>query len=152
MRKWIAMAAAVLMVAAAGTAMAATTDVQVTAQVAGTCVFSTPPSFNFGLLDQASTSDAVLNGNLQFWCTNGVAYTLSDQANVGTADGAYSGNLSDGAGHDIGYNIGYDNYQGTGAGPSSPLVSSLTVTIPNGNYVGAVPGTYSETVTFTITP
>jgi len=154
MKKLVSLAMVLGLVLGLGTAaMAAeSTDITVSATVQPTCRFATPlPTLAFGTLDQSSLLDATVAGNLRFWCTIGTAYILSDEFNIGVADGAFSGTLVDGA-NNIPYSISYNNFQGPGLGRSAEITSLLTATILNANYINAPPGAYSDIVTFTINP
>jgi spore coat protein U-like protein len=75
---------------------------------------------------------------------------LGDEANPGVADGSFSGTLLSGT-DSLPYTIAYTNFSGAGTGKTTPKTSVLTVTIANADYVNAVPGVYTDTVTFTIT-
>ncbi len=121
------------------------------ANLIGTCKFTATPSLAFGVLDQSLTTDVSAAGNLQFWCTRGAAYTLSDQANPAVGDGAFAGAISNG-GQTIPYTISYNNFNGTGIGKTNLLTSSLTARILNGDFVNAPAGAYTGTVTFTVAP
>lgn len=121
------------------------------ANLIGTCKFTSTPSLAFGVLDQTLASDANAGGNLQFWCTKGASYTLSDQANPAVGDGAFAGTISNGS-RDIPYTINYNNFSGTGVGRTNLLTSSLSAKILNGDYVNAPAGAYVGTVTFTVAP
>ncbi len=149
--KKILIVAAVLIVAGAlgGDVFAAgTTTVNVSANIVGTCQFSTTPTLAFGALDQTSSSDATATGALTFWCTKGAAYTLSDPLG---STGAYAGTISNGT-DSIAYSIAYTSATGTGTGKTSPVSSTLTATILNTNYVDVSAGAYAGTVQFTIAP
>ncbi len=143
----ILMAGAVVGIAFAG----GTTTVSVSANIVGTCQFSTTPTLAFGALDQTSSADATATGNLTFWCTKGAAYTLSDPVNPGVGDGTYSGTISNGT-DNITYSIAYTNATGSGAGKTSPIASTLTAAILNSDYVDVSAGSYNGTVQFTIAP
>src|SRR4030067_3544344 len=68
-----------------------TTTVNVSANITGTCQFSTTPTLAFGALDQNSSSDATAAGTLTFWCTKGAASTLSGALG---SSGTYAGTTS----------------------------------------------------------
>jgi len=141
-----------LVLALGNVAMAAdSADVSVTANVVGTCRFQSTPTLDFGDLDQTVGTDATTTGDLVFWCTRNAAYTLSDEGNVGVADGSFSGNLANGP-ETIPYSISYTNFSGNGSGRTVPITSALTATILNADYVDAPEGVYNDVVTFTITP
>jgi spore coat protein U-like protein len=153
MKKVMIVVAVIMMVGAIGGIAFAggTTTVNVSANITGTCQFSTTPTLAFGALDQNSSSDATAAGTLTFWCTKGVAYTLSDPVNPGVGDGTYAGTISNGT-DSIAYSIAYTNATGGGAGKTSPIASALTATILNANYVDVSAGAYAGTVQFTIAP
>ena len=149
--KKILIVAAVLIVAGAlgGDVFAAgTTTVNVSANIVGTCQFSTTPTLAFGALDQTSGAPATATGTLSFWCTKGAAYTLSDPLG---STGTYSGSISNGT-DTIAYSIGYTNATGSGTGKTSPISSTLNATILNTDYVDVSAGAYAGTVQFTIAP
>ncbi|MBI5235091.1 MAG: spore coat protein U domain-containing protein [Deltaproteobacteria bacterium] len=150
MKKLLAMAAAILLFGSAS-AMAATTNVNVSASIAGTCQFSATPALAFGALDQTLATDAVATGNLVFWCTKNAAYVLGDETNPAVADGSFSGTLVSGA-DTMAYTIAYTNSSGSGLGKTSTITSALTGTITNAVYVNAPAGAYADIVTFTLTP
>jgi spore coat protein U-like protein len=155
MKRYFVAAVAVALVAAAGVAVAATTDVTVNATVLEACAFRSVPTVNFPALDPA-TGAAVDSPtvNLTFNCTSGVGYTLTDPNNPLVGDGTYSGNLSDASANTIPYTLTYTNFTGTGAGggAGNEISSAITGHILAGNYDSAPAGSYTEVVTFTITP
>jgi hypothetical protein len=152
MKRALIVAITVALVSWGGVAMAIdTTDVDVTANVVASCVFTSTPTLAFGVLDQTSALDAVISGDLVFWCSSGVGYTLGDETNPLVGDGTFAGTLVDGP-NSMGYSITYTNFTGVAGGIGAPVTSVLTATIPNANYVGAPPGAYADQVTFTITP
>ena len=150
MKKVMIVVAVIMMVGAvSGIAFAGgTTTVNVSANITGTCQFSTTPTLAFGALDQNSSSDATAAGTLTFWCTKGAAYTLSDPLG---SSGTYASTISNGT-DSIAYSIAYTNATGGGAGKTSPNSSTLTATILNANYVDVSAGAYAGTVQFTIAP
>lgn len=121
------------------------------ANLIGTCKFTATPSLAFGVLDQTVTSDANAAGNLQFWCTKGASYTLSDQANPAVGDGTFAGTISNGS-QTIPYSIIYNNFSGIGIGKTNPITASLAAKILNSDYANAPAGAYLGTVTFTVAP
>lgn len=134
--------------AVAGSASAATTTVNVSASITGTCKFNATPTLAFGTLDQTSAADATTSGSLTFWCTKDSGYALVDPD---AAVGSYAGTIADGA-NTIPYSITYNNDTGSGGGKTAPITSTLSATIANANYVDAPAGNYSGSVLFTITP
>jgi spore coat protein U-like protein len=135
----------------AGSALAATQDLTVSAQVVGTCRFERATDIDFGDLDQTATTDETATGSLVFWCTKNANYILGDEANSAVGDGSFSGELAKGS-EKIAYSLSYDNHSGNGAGKTSPITSTITATILNADYVNVPAGKYNDTVTFTLTP
>jgi spore coat protein U-like protein len=151
MKKLVVFVLAVMMMAMAGVAMAATQDVTISANIIGTCRFDSTAPVAFGQLDQTAATDETASGSVVFWCTKNAAYTLSDEANVGTADGTFSGTLVSGP-DTIPYILSYNNTSGSGLGKTSLITSTINGTIANVDYVNAAAGNYTDIVTFTITP
>lgn len=154
MKRLFSAVIAATLVFAAGAALAAdTTNLSVTANVLSTCLFNAAPAdLAFGALDPNAAVNATAGSSLSFWCTQGAAYTLGDEANPAVGDGSFNGTLSDGGGNTIPYSIAYDNFSGNGAGRTTAIVSNLTGTILNADYINAAAGNYTDTVTFTINP
>jgi spore coat protein U-like protein len=152
-RTMVVMTAMAILLTMAGTAMAGgTQNVNVTANIVGTCQFNSAGDVAFGALDQTSTADQTATGSLVFWCTKNATYTLSDETNVGVADGSFTGTLTGPPTGSITYTLTYTNSSGSGAGKTSPITSAITGTILNADYVNAPAGNYTDTVTFTIAP
>jgi len=139
----------------ASSALAATQVLSVSAKVIGNCAFNSAADVDFGDLNQNSGSDQTAKGNLVFWCTKNATYNLSDGEDVaGSGDGTFAGTLlPTGTSPDtINYSLTYSNFNGDGAGKTSPITSAITATIVNADYVNVAADTYTDTVTFTITP
>ena len=151
MKKLLLLVVAMIILAMAGVAMAANQDVTISANIVGTCQFDSTTAVAFGPLDQTVGTDATASGSVVFWCTKNALYTLSDEANVGTADGTFNGTLVSGP-DNIPYTLSYNNTSGAGLGKTSLITSTISGTIANGDYVNAAAGNYTDTVTFTITP
>lgn len=153
MKKLIVLAVAMMIIATAGMGMAATQDVQVSAQVTGNCKFVSTAPVAFGILDQTLATPATATGNVVFWCTaNVAAYVLGDETNPGVADGSFSGVMTDGGVNTIPYTLAYTNFTGAGLGPLTNITSTITGTIANADYINAAVGNYTDVVTFTLTP
>ena len=123
-----------------GAAMAAdSANLTVNATVQATCGISTAPTINL-TLDPSSGLPVTGNGNIDFICTNGTAYTLTGPA----------GGTMIGASDNIVYTLGYTNLVGTGTG--STQTSVATVTVPYANYATKPAGAYTEIVIVSILP
>lgn len=144
-----ALAAAGLPALATLAADSATLNVQ--ANVVGNCKFNTASAtMNFAALDQTLTTDANANATLSFWCTRNATYTLSD--NGGANVSGVQRRLNDGGTNYINYSIAPYVTTGAGQGKTTPITVNLSGTIANADYVDAPAGSYSDQVTFTITP
>ena len=126
--------------------------VQVTATVTGTCQFNSGGSVTF-TLDPSSSADAT--GSVTqpaFWCTNGTAYSITDDFGVNEAvANTVPRRLKDSGTNYIPYDLTY-TATGTGAGKNSPISMNIGATVLNTNFVNAPVGSYNDTVTLTITP
>lgn len=150
----IGMALAAAGFAAPLSALADTATLSVTATVVGTCKVTTSTgTLAFGSLDPSSATDGSgSSSDIQFWCTKGAAYTITDDNGlheVGSQHRMQSDTLA--TAEYIPYNISY-TASGTGSGPSTPITLSVSGTVLNADYINASADTYSDTVTFTITP
>jgi len=156
MKKWLVLAMVMgPVLALGGLAVAGDSNtLTVSASVSGNCKFNSPNStLAFGALDPNSTADASASASVTFWCTKGSAYSISDD------DGLYeSGPNANRMRHAtdtteyIPYSLGYTPATGNGGGKTNPITLSISGTISNTNYVNALAGSYSDTVTLTITP
>lgn len=134
-------------------AMAATNTMTVSASVTGTCRFSAATStLAFGALDPSSAANGAGAVNVNFWCTRGTAYSMTDD------DGLYeTGVNANRMQHAvtpteyIPYTISYAA-AGTGLGATSPIILAVTGAIANADYINALEGAYADTVVLTVTP
>ncbi len=143
--------AALAITTLAGTAIAANKNVIINADVVGTCEFvdASDVSINFGALT-AGMADQTKAGSTQFWCSNGVSYTVA--ANDGINFEAGSKQMTSGA-HKLPYELTLDKTSGTGTGVSGPITLNLTATINGSDLDNAHVGTnYTDTVVLTLTP
>lgn len=159
MKRTIQAAVVVLLLVAAGIAAAAdSAPVTVTARVLGTCRFSAGgATLAFGDLPFDVAGNALgsppATTSLQFWCTNGASYTITDDSGLNeTAPGARRmqsvGLVTP---EYIAYNMSYNPATGTGNGPGNPI--TLTIDGSVGAVYGAnSPASYADTVTLTINP
>ena len=137
----------------ASSALAADQNLNVSARVVGHCAFNSTSNVDFGDLNQISADNATATGDLIFWCTNNASYTLGDEDNPAVGDGTFAGTLLAGTSADtIDYTLAYTNTTGSGAGKTSPITSVITANIVNADYVNVEADTYTDIVTFTITP
>lgn len=158
MKRTIQAAVIVLLVVTAGAAGAQdTATVTVTARVLGTCQFSAAGA-TLGFGDLPFTAAGIAQGRststtLNFWCTSGAAYTITDD------DGLYETGLNLnrmqsttlGAPEYIDYTLTYNPATGTGLGPGTPITLTIDGTV-GATYTNNSPDSYTDTVTLTINP
>lgn len=156
MKKWLVLS--VLMSLAAGftgSALAADSNtLTVTASVQGSCRFNSATStLAFGALDPSLDTDATASTSVDFWCTRGSNYSISDD------DGLYETGVDANrmrhavtATEYIPYTLTYNPASGTGSGRTSPITLDISGSILNADYVNALAGDYADTVVLSITP
>lgn len=152
MRRILMAMVAVAVVAMAGVAAEAdTTTVSVNATVTGTCRFLTGGSVAF-TLDPASVADAAGTvTNPTFWCTNGTAYTITDDDGVNDVVlGVHRMRLGATTNY-IPYAFSYTS-TGTGGGRTAVRTMNIAATVVNSDFANAAEGSYADTVTLTINP
>jgi len=130
-----------------------TATVDVTATVVGTCQFLEDATLDFGTLDPSAGSDVTATTSLDFWCTKNATYTITDD------DGLYeTGPNQNRMRHAsltteyIPYSFSYTPTSGTGQGKNSPITLTISGTVLGSDYIDASAGSYSDTVTLSITP
>jgi spore coat protein U-like protein len=147
MKKLTAIAAAVAIVAMAGSAFAAqtSTNLSVSASVSAACAATTTTNIDFGALDPVNdpatttASGKVSAGVINVKCTQGTSYALSTPATATIANGA----------NNITYTPVYS------AAANSGLVAGVNHTIDasvaKAAYASAPVGAYAGTLTVTVT-
>jgi spore coat protein U-like protein len=141
-----------LVLVLSGAAMAGdTAQVNVSANVVGTCKFLTGGTMAFGDLDPSSGSDkSATVTQPTFWCTKNASYTIADDLGLnesGTQRRVKHASLTE----YINYSMNYTT-TGTGLGRTSPVTMNISGTIPFADYRDASAGGYSDTVILTINP
>jgi len=129
----------ILLAVLTGSALAATQNLLVSAQVVGTCRFDSAADIDFGTLDRPRLL-MKRNGRLVFWCTKNADYTLGDETNPAVADGKFSGTLVGTNGHDP-LRPGVYQLIRTGRGKTSPITSVVTApsSMPTTSTWGSIP-------------
>lgn len=154
MKRLILTAMAVITaVMVSGAAMAATNTMTVSASVVGTCRFSAATStLAFGALDPSSVADGAGSVNVNFWCTRGTAYSMTDDDGLNET-GVNANRMQHAVTPTeyIPYSINYAA-AGTGLGATSPITLTVTGAIANADYINALEGAYADTVVLTVTP
>jgi len=152
MNKLLGMVMVLGLVLSTGVAFADTNTFTVQASVIGICKLSSGTStLDFGALDPSLTSDGAATTTVNFWCTKNAGYTVA--ANNGAHFGSGSKRMEGPTAADlIPYSLSNNPSTGIGSGKTTPIVLTLTGSILNADYVNAAVGSYSDTVTLTITP
>jgi len=143
-----------------------TATVSVQANVRATCFFTTTSAtLNFGNLYQGSAPpDVTVTASLTFKCTsNNTAYTITDDngqyydgttqrmrhATVTTAFIPYTYCYTTGTAPNP-CNTDTPSFNGTGG--TAPITLNISATVRGTDYANAQTGSYSDTVTMTISP
>jgi len=158
MRKVMLVAIMIMIIAFAGSAMAATLDIAVQANVVGTCriVTAGPLSVDFGDLTYnagtGSSNAATLSASLDYWCTNGATYTITS-AGANDASCTAAPCMMFGA-SEIPYTAtATDSGTGTGAGPAAGNQTiDVQIDIAAGAADNASIGLHTDTLTITVVP
>lgn len=124
-----------------GNAMAAdSATITVNATVLGTCSFNANTyTMDFASIDPTNTGDITGSVELDFTCTNGTNWNLTDESGIKSMDSSDD---------TLAYNIA--TYALTGTGDGTPKTLTITGTVAEGEYATASAGTYSDTFTIGI--
>lgn len=135
-----------------------TSTFTVTATVNATCNISTSP-LAFGVYDPSSAKDGTTT--LGVTCTNGTAYNIGLDAGTGSGATIDSRKMTSGAGTltyslfsnsgrttTWGNTVGTNTVAGTGSGSQQSLTVYGRIT---SNQTSAIAGSYSDTITVTVT-
>jgi spore coat protein U-like protein len=153
MKKLILVVSALGVLAAAGPALAVSTNtISVSASVSPTCKFSSGTStLNFGTLDPTSAANATASASTTFWCTKGATYSVSNDNGLHSSGSTIRMQNSTDLTQFMPYTLAYTN-SGTGLGKNTPVTLNVTGTILNSDYVDAAAGNYADSVVLTVTP
>lgn len=127
-----------------------TATVTVSATVPATCQFTTNTGTVSFTLDPTSNANATGTVSAPvFWCTNGTPYTITDDLGLNEGAGTVRKMKISSGTDTIPYSFSY-TASGTGTGKSGSTTLSITSAVVNSDYVNAKAGTYSDTVTITL--
>lgn len=138
-----------LVLGLAGMAVADNATVTVSGTVTGTCKFISGGTISY-TLDPSSAGDAT--GTVSqptFWCTKGSSYTISDDNGANKSGSIYR--MKDTSTDYIAYSFTYTK-TGTGGGKGSTKTMDIASKVLNADFINAPAGSYTDTVTLTITP
>jgi spore coat protein U-like protein len=135
-------------------AMAAGTNtLTVSANVVGTCKFSTATStLAFGALDPSVATNVNAAGSTQYWCTKGVTTASIAADNGANFSVARRMKHTTAPADFIPYSLTLTPSATAPAGPGTPLTLALAGTVLGTDYTAVSAGNYTDTVTLTITP
>lgn len=154
MGKSITVFIALAVLAAGGAAWAAGSNtLTVSANVAPTCRFSAATStLAFGALDPSTGGNVNGSSSTSFWCTKGVTTDLIT-AGLGLNPAGAVRQMRDSVSLDlIPYSLTLTPDGSTNQGPASTRTLSISGTVLAADYTSKAAGSYSDTVTLTITP
>ncbi|HEX9191762.1 MAG TPA: spore coat protein U domain-containing protein [Candidatus Deferrimicrobiaceae bacterium] len=151
MKKVLMAVIAAALVAMAGSAMADTTTVAVSATVTGTCRFLSTGTISFAL---DPSSGGVANGTVgqpTFWCTRGTNFTITDDDGLWESGTTHRMRHATVTTEYIPYSFTYTS-TGTGGGRGTTVTMDIASQVLNADFINALAGSYADTVTLTITP
>jgi len=136
-------------------AAAADTNVDVRANIKGTCVIDAVTMIDFGDLEQGTTAvDRTQAGSVRYWCSKGMVYsvTLGNGSNFLTTR-RMKGQASTNSTEFLAYDLTSDApATGTGAGPSALATVNLSATVKGTDYNALSVGQFTDIVVVTIAP
>ena len=159
MRKAMLLGIMIMIIALAGPAMAATMDINVRANVVGTCKVTTAGPLTVDFLDLSydaagSSNAAAQTTSFNYWCTNGAAYSYSSAGANDASCTTPPCMMNAGLTSEIPYSVTLnDTGSGTGSGPSNPDETiSVQIDIAAGAADNAAVGLHTDTLTVTLAP
>lgn len=149
---WV-LAAAWAVLSPVGASAAAKAPLGVGVNAAGNCKFHGPPAvLAFGSLDPLAGRDARARATLMFKCTRGSTWQASDDGGLHElAAGAYRMRHTVLDAH-IPYRLTFTNASGTSQGANVEQTLAIDGLVRAGSYAASPVGTYTDTVTITLSP
>ena len=139
-----------------GPALADTANVNVSANIKGICKIESIQSVDFGdLIQGANAADKTAPGTVNYWCTKGVAYTvtLGTGQNAAGAVRQMQGQASTNSTELLPYDLILPTPPPTtGRGPQTPEALALQGTVKATDYNTKSVGGFRDTVIVTVTP
>lgn len=123
----------------------------VTASVVANCQITGSAPVPFGALDPSSNGTVTATGSVSFWCTKGAGWSLTAN-NGANATGTQKRMKGPGAADFIPYTLTLATSSGSGAGAGTPVTVNANGSVASTAFANATQGTYSDTVTVSITP
>jgi len=141
---------------AATPAVADQANVDIRANVPGTCTIEAVNPIDFGDLDQSTAApDRTAPGDVRYWCSKGLQYTVemghgsNYQGNKRRMKGQANTNSSDYLPYELTANSALG---GNGRGPNTPETFRMTGKVKGPDYNAVSVGAFLDTVVITISP
>jgi spore coat protein U-like protein len=145
-----------ILIALALPAAADQANVDVRANIKGTCKIESIASIDFGDLEQGTTaSDRTAPGTVRYWCSKGLTYniTVGDGNNSDGTTRRMKGQASTNASEFLPYQVVADSaITGTGRGPQTPENFQMTGTVRGPDYNVVSVGGFLDTIIVTVSP
>ncbi len=146
-------AALTALVMSASAMAGGTNTLTVSANVVGTCKFSTATStLAFGALDPSVGTNVSATGSTNYWCTKGVTTAAISGDNGANFSTARRMKHATSATDFIPYSLTLTPSATAPAGPGTLLSLGLAGGVLGTDYTAVAAGNYSDTVILTITP
>jgi len=137
-------------------AVAADTNVDVRANIKGTCVIDQVTAVEFGDLQQGTTApDRTAPGSVRYWCTKGLVYTvsISNGSNASGSIRRMKGIATTNSTEYLPYTLTTTApASSTGVGPGALVTLTLNGTVKGTDYNVLSVGQLKDTVVVTIAP
>ena len=144
------------LVALALSASADQANMDVGAELIGTCKIDQVTPIDFGDLEQGSTApDRIMVGSVRYWCSKGQRYTMKTDGGAnaeGVGKWRMKGQASTNATEYLPYDLRPRRESGTGLGPQAPELFELEAEVKGRDYNALSVGGFLDTVTVTISP
>lgn len=128
-------------------------NLNVTANVTGTCKFksNTADTLAFGALDPSVGTNVNASTNVLYWCTKGVTTAAVTMGNGLNHDGSKRNMKDSASGDAIPYTLSV-TLSGTPGGPTVDLTAAVSGQVLGADYTAKAAGNYADTVVLTLNP
>jgi spore coat protein U-like protein len=145
-----------LLAAFALPAVADQANVDVRANIRGTCKIESVTAVDFGDLDQSTTApDRTAPGTVRYWCSKGLTYDIDIGLgnNASGTNRRMKGQASTNATEFLPYQLTADSaLRRTGNGPQTPVTFQMTGTVRGADYNVVSVGGFLDTIIVTVSP
>jgi len=144
------------LLALAFTASADQANMDVGAELIGTCKIDQVTPIDFGDLEQGSTApDRIMVGSVRYWCSKGLRYTVKTDDGMNAqvlGSRRMKGQASTNATEYLPYDLRPRRDSGTGLGPHTLETFEMEAEVKGRDYNTLSVGGFLDTVTVTISP